>query len=142
MPTNLALGLPFDGSPPDVVVPELPKTVDQTFDDQAISRYIEGQPNSGSLTGINAEKEHIVMSASLQSVPELSPTEYLLDVEEVARRLNVSPQWVRDHSTRRTPKLPCVRLGSLLRFRPKDVDTFIEQQSQLPPWRRRRTKVF
>jgi excisionase family DNA binding protein len=81
------------------------------------------------------------MSASLQSVPDLLATEYLLDVEEVARRLNVSPQWVRDHSTRRTPKLPCVRLGSLLRFRPRDVDTFIEQQSQLPPWRRRRTKV-
>ena len=73
--------------------PNSPKTVHQTFDDQAISRYIEGQPTPGSLTGINVEKGDIVMSASLQSVPELSPTEYLLDVEEVARRLNVSPQW-------------------------------------------------
>jgi excisionase family DNA binding protein len=81
------------------------------------------------------------MSASLQQIPDLSHSTDLLDVEEVAKRLNVSPQWVRDHSTRRFPRLRCVRLGSLLRFRPIDVDEFIEQQAQAPPWRRRRSKV-
>src|SRR5215469_7825002 len=131
---NLAFVLPFESPYTRCYRLRLPKTVHQTFDHQAISRYIEGQATPGSRTGINAEKGDLIMSASLQSVPDLPPTDYLLDVEEVARRLNVSPQWVRDHSTRRTPKLPCVRLGSLLRFRPRDVDTFIEQQSQLPPW--------
>ncbi len=31
--------------------------------------------------------------------------------EQVARRLNVSPDWVRDHSSRKQPRLPVIRLG-------------------------------
>lgn len=65
--------------------------------------------------------------------------ECLLDVDEVAARLHVSPGWVRDHAVgRRLPALPCVRLGCLIRFRPSDIDTFIGQQSQAKPWRKRR----
>jgi excisionase family DNA binding protein len=80
------------------------------------------------------------LESYVQTAPDLT-RENLLDVEEVARRLNVSPQWVRDHATRRHPKLPCVRLGSLMRFRPSAVDEFIEQQSHAAPWRRRRAKA-
>jgi hypothetical protein len=82
------------------------------------------------------------MSANLQIMPDPQTVrQNLLDVGEVAKRLKVSPQWVRDHATRGHPKLPCVRLGSLLRFQPRVVDEFIEQQAQAPPWRRRRTKA-
>lgn len=47
---------------------------------------------------------------------------------QVAKRLGVSERWVRDHATRRSPKLPVVKLGSLLRFRHEDVDAFIARQ--------------
>jgi excisionase family DNA binding protein len=47
---------------------------------------------------------------------------------EVAKRLGVSERWVRDHATRRSPRLPVVKLGSLLRFRPEDVEQFIDSQ--------------
>jgi len=35
----------------------------------------------------------------------------LLTPEQVAERLNVSPDWVRDHSSRKEPRLPVIRLG-------------------------------
>src|SRR3974377_331514 len=31
--------------------------------------------------------------------------------EQVARRMNVSPAWVRDHAGRKEPRLPVIRLG-------------------------------
>jgi len=65
-------------------------------------------------------------------------SEALLTVEQVAARLTVSPQFVRDHATRCKPIIPCVRLGSLLRFRNSDITTFIEHQLEAPPFRRRR----
>jgi predicted DNA-binding transcriptional regulator AlpA len=54
--------------------------------------------------------------------------ERLLNAVEVSTRLRVSERWVRDHATRRSPRLPVVKLGSLLRFRPEDVDRFIDKQ--------------
>lgn len=54
----------------------------------------------------------------------------LLTIADVANQLNASRAWVRDHATRRNPRIPCVRLGgrrALLRFRPADVEAFIEQ---------------
>jgi hypothetical protein len=52
----------------------------------------------------------------------------LLTIADVADQLNASRAWVRDHATRRSPRIPCVRLGgkrALLRFRPEDVEKFI-----------------
>jgi len=52
----------------------------------------------------------------------------LLSLDEVATMLGVSRDWVRDHATRRNPRIPVVRLGgkrALLRFRAEDVDRFI-----------------
>jgi hypothetical protein len=54
----------------------------------------------------------------------------LLTIQDVAGWLNTSPEWVRDHATRRNPRIPCIRLGgkrALLRFRQSDVETFITQ---------------
>jgi excisionase family DNA binding protein len=51
----------------------------------------------------------------------------LLTPQEVAERFGVSQRWVRDHASRRSPRIPAVRLGSLLRFRLADVEDFLTQ---------------
>jgi predicted DNA-binding transcriptional regulator AlpA len=54
----------------------------------------------------------------------------LLTLDQVAEMLGTSKAWVRDHATRRNPRIPCVRLGgrrALLRFRPQDIETFIDK---------------
>jgi excisionase family DNA binding protein len=73
--------------------------------------------------------------------PPVSHRENLLTVAQVADRLGMSQQWIRDHVERRHPRIPCVRLGSSIRFRPSDIDQFIEQQSLVASWRRRRAKA-
>jgi predicted DNA-binding transcriptional regulator AlpA len=60
---------------------------------------------------------------------EHAPTP-LLNIADVAKLLGVSRDWVRDHSTRRNPRIPVVRLGgrrALLRYRQSDVDNFIAE---------------
>ena len=54
-----------------------------------------------------------------QSTPLLGPA-------EVAKWLGVSAAWVRDHATRKSPRIPTVKVGKLLRFRPVDVEDFIQ----------------
>ena len=53
------------------------------------------------------------------------PIGRLLDPSEVARWLGVSAGWVRDHATRKQPRLKAIKVGKLLRFRPQDVEEFI-----------------
>lgn len=53
----------------------------------------------------------------------------LLTARDVAERLQVSQSWVRDHVTRKEPRLPVVRMGNVrspLRFRAEDIDRFIQ----------------
>ena len=67
-------------------------------------------------------------SIASDSSSSTSSSDRLLCAREVAERLGVSERWVRDHAIRRTPQLPVIKLGSLLRFRPADVDDFVERQ--------------
>jgi len=55
-------------------------------------------------------------------------SEALKTAVQVAKLLSVSERWVRDHATRRSPRLPVVKLGTLLRFRQEDVTAFIDKQ--------------
>ncbi len=63
--------------------------------------------------------------------------------EQVAKRLNVSPDWVRDHSSRKSPALPVIRLGGgprragLLRYRASEIEAFIEEMASRSPGRRK-----
>ena len=57
--------------------------------------------------------------------PSVPVDERLLTPQEVADRLGVSQRWVRDHATRRWPRITAVKLGSLLRFRWRDVEDFL-----------------
>lgn len=55
-----------------------------------------------------------------------SVEERLYTSQEIADRLGVSERWVRDHATRRNPRIRAVKLGPLLRFRWADVQAFVE----------------
>ena len=60
-----------------------------------------------------------------------SPAEHerLLNAREVAARLGVSERWVRDHTTRRSPKIRGVKLGTLMRYRCADVEEFMQRMT-------------
>ena len=60
------------------------------------------------------------------------PPTKLLTPHEVARILSVSPAWVRDHATRKQPRIPALKLGKLLRFRPEDIALFLEELRKRP----------
>ncbi|MCA2969390.1 MAG: helix-turn-helix domain-containing protein [Acidobacteriaceae bacterium] len=61
---------------------------------------------------------------------KLPPLERLLTPRDVAHWLGVSVDWVQDHATSKEPRLPCLRLGKLLRFRRDEVAAFIAERSQ------------
>jgi predicted DNA-binding transcriptional regulator AlpA len=55
----------------------------------------------------------------------VAQTDPLLTVEEVAERLNVTKDWVWDHSSRKAPYLPVIRIGDgTLRYRVSQVEEF------------------
>ena len=64
--------------------------------------------------------------------------ESLLTAEDVARRLNVSTDWVWDHSSRKKPLLPVIRMGDgALRYRASGIEAFIDERERLSTLRRR-----
>jgi excisionase family DNA binding protein len=67
--------------------------------------------------------------------------ERLLNARQVADKLGVSERFIRDHTTRRSPKIPAVKLGKLIRYRRADVDVFMAELGTLPPSRRPRFSV-
>ena len=67
--------------------------------------------------------------------------ERLLNARQVADKLGVSERFIRDHTTRRSPRIPAVKLGNLIRYRRADVDNFMAELGTLPPSRRSRFGV-
>jgi hypothetical protein len=55
----------------------------------------------------------------------------------VAERLGVSERWVRDHATRRHPRIRAVKLGPLLRFRWCDVQELVAELATQKPFKNR-----
>lgn len=63
----------------------------------------------------------------------------LLTVEDVAERLKVSRDWVWDHSSRKAPYLPVIRMGDgALRYRASKIEEFIDERERLAGLRLRR----
>jgi predicted DNA-binding transcriptional regulator AlpA len=63
----------------------------------------------------------------------------LLTADEVALRLRVSKGWVWDHSSRKTPRLPVIRMGDgALRYRASRIEDFISERERLSAMRSRR----
>jgi len=70
-----------------------------------------------------------------RSVAEAEP---LLTAEDVARRLNVSTDWVWDHSSRKKPLLPVIRMGDgALRYRASGIEAFIDERERVSSMGRR-----
>jgi hypothetical protein len=76
-------------------------------------------------------------NSSMSSADGGSPFDPLWTPDQVAQRLNVSPDWVRDHSSRKEPRLPVIRLGGgpgragLLRYRRSQIEKSIEEMERL-----------
>lgn len=65
--------------------------------------------------------------------------EPLLTVEQVADRLNVSKDWVWDHSSRKLPHLPVIRVSEgVLRYRSSQIEEFINERQRATELRRKR----
>jgi predicted DNA-binding transcriptional regulator AlpA len=56
-----------------------------------------------------------------------------MNARQVAEKLGVSERFIRDHTTRRTPRIPAVKLGKLIRYRQVDIDIFMAELHTLPP---------
>jgi predicted DNA-binding transcriptional regulator AlpA len=63
----------------------------------------------------------------------------LLTAEDVAQRLNVTKDWVWDHSSRKIRYLPVIRMGDgTLRYRASRIEEFIDERERLTQIRRKR----
>jgi predicted DNA-binding transcriptional regulator AlpA len=63
----------------------------------------------------------------------------ILTVDDVAQRLNVSKDWVWDHSSRKYPLLPVIGFGDgTLRYKASRIEEFIDEQERLTALKRRR----
>ena len=73
----------------------------------------------------------------LGNTTEMRNHDPLLTPEQVAKRLNTSIDWVWDHSSRKRPMLPVIRIGSgpgrvgILRYRASKIEEFIAEQERL-----------
>ena len=103
----------------------MPSTAAQLIDsseDQFLQRKPPTSESGSSPYGVTPPSRPPIDFAALKQ-----DQERLLNAREVAARLGVSERWVRDHTTRRSPKLRGVKLGTLMRYRRADVDEFMER---------------
>lgn len=84
--------------------------------------------------------EHQQLSPTARKPPgRVVEMDTLLTAEEVAKRLNVSTDWVWDHSSRKAPYLPAIRISDgVLRYRSSEVDEFIHERERLSSLRLKR----
>jgi len=76
------------------------------------------------------------LAAFVERTPVKDP---LLTVDEVAARLNVTKDWVWDHSSRKAPYLPVIRMSDgVLRYRESEVEDFVNERERLSSLRRKR----
>jgi predicted DNA-binding transcriptional regulator AlpA len=63
----------------------------------------------------------------------------LLTAEDVAAKLKVSTDWVWDHSSRKLPYLPVIRMSNgVLRYRASGIDEFLKERDHASNLRRKR----
>jgi len=92
---------------------------------------------------ISNESEHVPNSSTSDVLHRKPPRreidlEPLLTADDVARRLNVSTDWVWDHSSRKKPLLPVIRMGDgALHYRPSGIEAFIDERERASAMRRR-----
>ncbi|HEY0757867.1 MAG TPA: helix-turn-helix domain-containing protein [Acidisarcina sp.] len=63
----------------------------------------------------------------------------LLTADDVAAMLNVTKDWVWDHSSRKPPYLPVIRMSDgVLRYRLSELEEFVNERERLSSLRRKR----
>lgn len=82
---------------------------------------------------------NLVMAFAQMITEQSLSVDPLLTVEDVAERLKVSRDWVWDHSSRKAPYLPVIRMGDgALRYRASKIEAFIDERERLAGLRLRR----
>jgi predicted DNA-binding transcriptional regulator AlpA len=77
--------------------------------------------------------------AHAQAKERLQHVDPILTAEDVAERLNVSKDWVWDHSSRKLPYLPVIRMSDgTLRYRASQIEEFINERERASVLRRKR----
>jgi predicted DNA-binding transcriptional regulator AlpA len=77
--------------------------------------------------------------ASVQPIFQAQQADQLLTAEDVAERLKVSKDWVWDHSSRRLPNLPVIRMSDgVLRYRASQIEEFLNERERASNLRRKR----
>jgi len=77
--------------------------------------------------------------ALMQAAVSDQVIEQLLTADEVAERLRVSRDWVWDHSSRRLPYLPVIRMSDgALRYRSSEIEAFLVERAEAAQLRRKR----
>ena len=116
-----------------------------TLDSMLEHHYGDDMPSTESLPALRladvttAPPDALTVPKSTTRKPPLGASTYgplvsgpLLTVDDVARRLNVSKDWVWDHSSRKAPRLPVIRMGDgTLRYRASGIEDFISERERL-----------
>jgi predicted DNA-binding transcriptional regulator AlpA len=84
---------------------------------------------------------HLTESATLSPSITVPGNDRLMNARQVAAKLGVSERWVRDHTTRRSPKIRGLKMGSLMRYRLTDVEAFLAELDTQPSSRPSRFRV-
>jgi predicted DNA-binding transcriptional regulator AlpA len=73
---------------------------------------------------------------TMHSIEAVDP---LLTADDVASKLNVSKDWVWDHSSRKAPYLPVIRMSDgVLRYRASQIEEFVIERERLSSLHRKR----
>ena len=76
---------------------------------------------------------------SVLTMREVEAVDPLLTADEVALKLRVSKDWVWDHSSRRLPYLPVIRMSDgALRYRASGIEEFLKDRELASCLRRKR----
>lgn len=90
---------------------------------------------------VHGRSARLTLPRGPQALPDAQP-DPLLNVEDVALRLNVTKDWVWDHSSRKHPYLPVIRMSDgTLRYRASKIEEFIDERERLTRMRRNRAKI-
>jgi predicted DNA-binding transcriptional regulator AlpA len=84
---------------------------------------------------------HPVESQALSQSNTVPGNDRLMNARQVAAKLGVSERWVRDHTTRRSPRIRGLKMGSLMRYRLADVEAFLAELDTQPSSRPSRFRV-
>jgi predicted DNA-binding transcriptional regulator AlpA len=77
--------------------------------------------------------------ASVQPIFQAQQADQLLTAEDVAERLKVSKDWVWDHSSRKLPYLPVIRMSDgVLRYRASQIEEFLSERERASNFHRKR----